>query len=124
MPEAYLFKERRIHPRVSVMVPISYTIVEAPSEIASALEGRRNERHGHTLDVSLGGLFILSEHRLQEGEVLEMRVTIPGLNNILAATTEVVWCNEKGGGVRFLRMKEEDMKILKAYLDRATAREG
>lgn len=124
MPEAYLYKERRIHPRVSVMIPISYSVMEAEKEIASALEERRMERHGHTLDVSLGGLFIMSEHPLKEGEILDIRITIPGLNNILSATTEVVWSNEKGGGVRFLRMKEEEMKTLKAYLDRATARES
>lgn len=124
MPEAYLYKERRVHPRVSVMIPISYSVMEAEKEIASALEERRMERHGHTLDVSLGGLFIMSEHPLKEGEILDIRITIPGLNNILSATTEVVWSNEKGGGVRFLRMKEEEMKTLKAYLDRATARES
>ena|SRR5579883_218425 len=122
MPIAYLQKERRVFPRILVEVPVAYAVMQAESEIQSAKEERRREKHGHTLDVSLGGLFLLSDETLKEGWVLTVSVFIPGAQEKISATAEVVWANETGGGVRFLTMKESDMKTLKAYLDKAGAR--
>jgi len=122
MPEAYLVKERRIYPRISVKVPISYSVVEGERNIQDALEERRKVKNGHTLDLSLGGLCVLSGEPLLEGWVLELEIAILPLDTSLRATAEVVWANETGGGVRFLKMKEEDMKTLKAYLDKASQR--
>lgn len=122
MPKAYLQKERRIAPRIIVRVPVAYAVMQTESEIQSAKEEHRKVRHGHTLDVSLGGLFLASDEPLKESWVLVVSIFIPGAENKLSATAEVVWANETGGGVRFLTMREEDMKTLKAYLDKASAR--
>lgn len=122
MTKAFLQKEKRVFPRILVQVPVAYAVMQAESEIQNAKEERRKEKHGHTLDVSLGGLFLASDEPLKEGWVLIVSIFIPGAEDKLSATAEVVWANETGGGVRFLTMKEEDMKTLKAYLDKASAR--
>ncbi len=124
MPEAFLQNEnqsdKRVDPRFSVRIPIVYRVLDDPEEIVSLLERNKMEKQAHTLNISLGGLFIASAEALKNKSILSLTISIPDLAEKLKAMTEVVWTNERGGGIRFLAMKEEDMNLFKTYLSRFT----
>ena len=116
MPEANMFVEKRIHPRVSVKIPVKYRIIEDQKEIDSVFERRKKEQTTKTMDVSLGGLYIVAESVLNIGSILRLDISVPAKASIISAFAEVVWANETGGGLHFLAMKEEDVESLKNYL--------
>ena len=122
MPEAYLLKERRVYPRISLKIPVVFRVLDDQEEIKSVIELRKKEKHGHTMDVSLGGLCIVTDQPLREGSILSLEITIPDLAKALKAMAEVVWSSESGGGIRFLTMDENDMETLKSYLSKASSK--
>jgi hypothetical protein len=121
MTEAYLLKERRVHPRISVKVPVDFRILVDPEEINNTYDWRKSIKHRNTMDVSLGGIFIVTDQPLKERNLLSLEITIPETKEKLSAMAEVVWTSESGGGIQFLAMKEEDMKTLTAYLAKASS---
>ena len=120
MTESYLLKERRVHPRISVKIPLVFKVLDDQEEIKNIIEKRQKEINPQAMDVSLGGIFIMSDQPLQEGNILNLEITIPGAPEKLKAIVEVVWANETGGGIQFLAMAEPDVETLKAYLDKAS----
>jgi hypothetical protein len=120
MPEAYLLKERRVHPRIAVKIPVVFRVLDDQEEINDVFEWGKKVKHRHALDVSLGGMFIATDQPLREGNILSLEISIPDTLNELKAMAEVVWSSETGGGIRFLTMNEEDTKSLKAYLAKAS----
>ena len=125
MPEGKLFVERRVYPRITVNIPAEYRLIEDPKELETVFEMRKKVVNTKTLDVSLGGMHILSETPLSTGAILRMEITLPDRAGPLTAFAEVVWSNEAGGGLRFLAMKEDDSESLKAYIKKAsTSRHG
>jgi c-di-GMP-binding flagellar brake protein YcgR len=121
-PDAYLLKERRVYPRISVKIPIVFRVLDDKAEIKSILDLRKKEKHGHTMDVSLGGLCVMSEQPVQTGNVLRLDISIPDTSKSLKAMAEVVWANDTGGGIRFLAMDEADIETLKSYLSKAATK--
>jgi hypothetical protein len=122
VPEAYLLKERRVYPRISLKIPVVFRVLDDQEEIKSVIELRKKEKHGHTMDVSLGGLCIVTDQPLREGSILSLEITIPDVPKALKAMAEVVWSSESGGGIRFLTMDENDMETLKSYLSKASSK--
>ena len=120
MPEANMFVEKRIHPRVSVKIPVKYRIIEDQKELETVFERKRNEQTTKTMDVSLGGLYIVASTVLNVGSILRLDIALPGRSSIISAFAEVVWANETGGGLHFLAMKEEDVDFLKGYLSKVS----
>ena len=116
MPEANIFVEKRIHPRVSVKIPVKYRVIEDQKELESVFERKKKEQTTRTVDMSLGGLYIVAEQNLRVGSILRLDISVPGKSSLVSAFAEVVWSNETGGGLHFLAMKEEDVEILKSYL--------
>jgi Tfp pilus assembly protein PilZ len=121
MPEAYLLKERRVHPRLAVEIPIIFRVLDDQEEINNTMEWHNYIKHRHTMDVSLGGMFIAVDQPLREGNILNLEISIPDTPDKLKAMAEVVWSSETGGGIRFLIMSEDDMKSLKTYLDKTAS---
>ena len=119
MPDGFLLNEKRVNPRITVKIPITFRVINDQKDIENFRGLDKKEKNSHTLDISLGGMFILAGQTLKEGNILSLVILIPGAKKKLKAFAEVVWANEMGGGVRFLAMKEDDMKTFKAYLDRA-----
>ncbi len=119
MPDAYLLNEKRVAPRITVKIPITFRVINDRGKIESLRDRDEKGKNSHTLDISLGGMFILAGQTLKGGNILSLVILIPGSKKKLKAFAEVVWTNEMGGGVRFLAMKENDMKSFKAYLDMA-----
>lgn len=122
MPDGYLLKERRVYPRIALKIPVIFRVLDDQEEIKSVIELRKKEKHGHTLDVSLGGLCVVTDQPLQEGSILSLEITIPDVTKTLKAMAEVVWSSETGGGIRFLTMDENDMETLKTYLSKASSK--
>ena len=120
MPEANIFIEKRIHPRVSAKIPVKYRIIEDQKEIETVFERRKKEQSTRTMDVSLGGLYIVAEQALNIGSILRLDISIPTHSGLVSAFAEVIWANETGGGLHFLAMKEDDVESLKAYLQQVS----
>jgi c-di-GMP-binding flagellar brake protein YcgR len=120
MPEANIFIEKRIHPRVSAKIPVKYRVIEDQKEIETVFERRKKEQSTRTMDVSLGGLYIVAEQALNVGSILRLDISIPTHSNLISAFAEVIWANETGGGLHFLAMKEDDVESLKAYLQQVS----
>ena len=116
MPEANMFVEKRVHPRVSVKIPVKYRIIEDQKEIETVFERKKREQTTRTMDVSLGGLYIVADQLLNIGSILRLDISIPEKSSLISAFAEVVWANETGGGLHFLAMKEDDAESLKSYL--------
>ncbi len=121
MPEAFLLKEKRVHPRISLKIPLIYRVVDDQEGIDSLQNRKKKEKLHQTLDISLGGMFILAGQALKDGNILSLEILIPGSSKKLNATAEVVWTNEMGGGIRFLTIGEEDMKSFKSFLSKASS---
>jgi c-di-GMP-binding flagellar brake protein YcgR len=124
MPEAYLFKERRVYPRIDVKLPVSFWVLEDLEEIKSILDRRKREKQRPSLNVSLGGMCLLTGEVLQNGKILSLEISIPDIPTKLKAMADVVWSNESGGGIRFLTMNEDDLDALKTYLEKAASRQS
>jgi len=121
MPEANMFSEKRIHPRVLVKIPVKYRVIEDAVEVKTILEHRKKDHDAQTVDMSLGGLYIVSDQALATGKILRLDISLADNKRPVIAFAEVVWANETGGGLRFLTIKDEDMSSLKAYLDKVSS---
>lgn len=120
MPEANMFVEKRVHPRISVKIPIKYRLIEDQKELETVFERKKKEQTTRTMDVSLGGLYIVAEQLLNIGSILRLDISLPGSTSLISAFAEVVWSNETGGGLHFLAMKEDDVESLKNYLSQVS----
>ncbi len=116
MPDANMFLEKRVHPRISVKIPVKYRVIEDQKEIETVFERKKREQTSQTMDVSLGGLYLVADQVLNVGSILRLDISLPGHSVMISAFAEVVWSNETGGGLHFLAMKEEDVDSLKNYL--------
>ncbi len=112
-----MFLEKRVHPRVSVKIPVKYRVIEDQKEIETVFERKKREQTSQTMDVSLGGLYLVADQVLNVGSILRLDITLPEISHVISAFAEVVWSNETGGGLHFLAMKEEDVDSLKNYLN-------
>ena len=124
MPEAKLFKERRVAPRIKVDIPIQYQRVENKEEIQSVREEQKKSRGDRAIDLSLGGLQIESDQALHTGDVLNIEINLPNLPVSLPAFAEVVWASDNTGGLHFLKMSDEDVQVLKAFFNKAMKTRG
>ncbi len=121
MPEANMFMEKRVYPRVSVKMPVKYRVIEDQKEIDSVFERKKKEQTSRTMDLSLGGLYLVADQTLAVGSILRLDISIPSQSSLISAFAEVVWSNETGGGLHFLAMKEEDVESLKNYINQISS---
>ena len=121
MPEANMFVEKRVHPRVSVKIPVKFRVIEDQKELETVFERRKKEQTTRTMDMSLGGLYIVADSVLNIGSILRLDISLPERTSLISAFAEVVWSNETGAGLHFLAMKEDDVENLKNYLSKASS---
>ena len=122
MPEANKFIEKRVYPRVAVNIPVKYRIVEDPTNIKTVLERKYGEENSHTMNVSLGGLYVVADHVLDQDSILRMEITLPEISNMITVYAEVEWSNDTGWGLHFEAIREDDLDALKNYLSQRTHR--
>lgn len=116
MPDIKTFVEKRVHPRIPLRVPVKHRVIEGQNEIKTIFERKNNEKTGHTLNMSLGGLCLKADQSLNVGSMLRLEIILPEISRLIAAFGEVVWSNGTGGGLHFAAMREEDVDSLKRYL--------
>jgi hypothetical protein len=116
MTEGNMFLEKRAHPRVTAQIPVKYRLIEDQKEIESVFNRDNRNKTAHTLDVSLGGLYLSANVAVTAGSILRLDITVPDRLAAIAAFAEVAWSNESGLGLHFLAIRDDDLEVLKAYL--------
>lgn len=116
MPEAKLFMEKRRHARIPVQIPIRYRLLEDKKEIKHIYGLGKTEKVAKTVDTSLGGMYIVADQALNVEGILSLKIALPERTEVISAFAEVVWSNEKGAGLRFLAIKEQDINALAEHL--------
>lgn len=121
MPEANIYLNKRAFPRVPVHIPVTFLVMKEHKEIKDIRELIEKTKKAETLDASLGGMMLAGNQALNKGDVLTIKFSIPSQTASLSAFAEVVWIKAEGVGLRFLSMREEDVKTLEVYLQSFSA---
>lgn len=116
MSGAGIFGEKRVHPRVSVRVPIKCRLMEDSMFIGSITERRKMEIRSQSMDMSLGGIRMTVDQNLEVGSVMSVQFSLDRDSSLFSAFAEVVWSDPEKCGVRFLAFKEQEMEAFKAAL--------
>ena len=101
----------RKHPRIS------------PTLIEAELESDQGALSGYLTNLSLGGAFFQGDALPEEDSTLELRFELSGIGS-LAAEVHVAWSRpesgtgERGVGLEFASMTEDDRARLESYLSR------
>lgn len=92
------FHDRRINERSRLIVEIYFAGADATG-IA------------HTRDISLGGLYMNTQHKLTENDLIKIRIPFQSGQVIIDA--QVAYSNPGHGvGIRFVHLTEEDRALL------------
>ncbi len=107
--------ERRRFARVEARLQVQFVFADGFFEL-------------QTEDVSLGGLFIATDHLLAVGERIRLVLHVPGERPAVKAVAEVARVVERDGvgspaglGVRFVDLAEDDRQAIQAYLGQQVA---
>ena len=76
---------------------------------------------GTVLNCSLSGLFLRTNEKVSDGDLLDIRIFLPGIADPVTATSRVIWTdwNEKntpGFGIHFLSLTDDQAQILRVFL--------
>jgi hypothetical protein len=66
----------------------------------------------------------VADQALKLDSLLSLKITLPARTEVISAFAEVVWSNEKGAGLRFLAIKEQDINALAEHLKTAFFEDG
>lgn len=121
MPTGHMFLEKRAEPRVPIKIPVKYLVLEDQNEINGAIESGKKGKTAHTIDLSVKGMFIVSQQPLSKGNILRIDFSLNHSATFLRVFAQVVWANDTGGGLKFLSMQDEDIQFLRDYLDKAVS---
>lgn len=88
--------------------------LETSVHISSSI---RPEFVANSLNISEGGMAIISSVRPSVGERLDLTLTLPGADNILRMSTEVCWTNDTGRvGLEFIQVSAAALTRLQSWL--------
>jgi len=104
-------QERRTDPRAPVEVEVHY---RSAQEFLSA----------YTLNVSGGGVYIMTKEPLPLNQVVHLRFTLPGVARVFNLQGLVVWTNPfpsrssfpSGMGIRFMNLDPEGKKLIAGFV--------
>lgn len=97
MPGTNTFVEKRAHPRFKFKIPVKYRVIEGQKETNAEPERKINYQTSQTMDVSLGGFYMITNQAPSIGSILRVEITLPGISGEISAFAEVVWTNKNGG---------------------------
>jgi len=102
--ESTICREKRRYQRVPIRCLIN-------------LRSSNRSVHGHTLDLSLGGMLVQMEQPLPEGEVVEIELNLPIVGPPIHPCGRVVRVHEEGClGIEFTKVNERDADRLQETL--------
>ena len=96
-----------------------------PKTLAVTYKDEQSFVRAYASDISEGGLFIRTENPLKQGEKFLLNLQLPGLSEQVKIECEAAWtrkpkvitdANPPGMGVKFLEMSENDLEIIKPYI--------
>lgn len=116
MAEANISFNKRAYPRVPAHIPVSFLVMKEHKELKDIRQLIEQTKTVQSIDASLGGMKLETGEGLAQGDILTLKLSIPTKAAPVSAFAEVAWVNAGGVGVRFLTMKEDDLKALELYL--------
>jgi len=98
--------------RKHVRVPIT-------AKVSKISEGEK--KFYFTKDLSIGGVYLLTEEDIPIGTILNLEISVQGLKQLLILKGKVVRVEKKEGktngvGIQFIDIADEDMENLKTIL--------
>ena len=101
--------ERRENPRHELTVEVTF-------------ESQHNFYTGISQDLSVGGLFVVTDILCPVGECIRVRFTLPGTTEVMDAITEVRWVRsadvtggKRGMGLQFLQLSATTKRAVKEF---------
>jgi hypothetical protein len=101
--------DQRISPRISV--DLDAEIIKSGERLS-----------GSVLNCSLSGIFLRTTEKLEDSEVVEVRILLPGQSEPIVTRSRVIWTdwNERkempGFGMHFLSLTDEQALLLRKFL--------
>jgi Tfp pilus assembly protein PilZ len=115
MENASLSFDKRKHPRIQVIIPVQYKVINQTDEAVTALEQKKVQMVGRSKDFSAQGLFLVSDRVLEKGDILKVEVVLPNEHKPMRTFSEVVWLSDEGlpegkhgAGICFMALRDED----------------
>lgn len=131
MKKGSLAFDKRKHPRVQLEIPVKYKLVNRSEQVIYLLEHKKDELTGASRDLSAQGLFLISDQRLSQGDILKLEVALPDGEAPVKAFSEVVWSSdsglasgEHGSGLNFMALRDEDQLRMTRFIARTLADEA
>ena len=81
-----------------------------------------NVSRGTVLNCSLHGLFLRTGEKLKDGDVIAIRIFLPGIESPIETTSRVIWTdwNERkevpGFGMNFISLTDDQALLLRTFL--------
>lgn len=105
--------EKRAHPRAPVQFSVEYTQAGTTA-------------HGTCVNLSVGGMFIVTEDLPMAETEIVLEFTLPGLSRPLSVRAQALWVSEEqrvpgaisGMGVRFLDLERSDAVVIGEFVNR------
>lgn len=116
MTDQKKFEEKRAHERVPLKLPVRYRVLDEKDPPRNPAELAKSENQSQTLDTSLGGLCVAQDGRLSAGHILNLKLLLPGRNEMITAFADVVWATQSLAGLKFLAVREKDLELLSHQL--------
>ncbi len=116
-----MYLEKRKENRVLLSLPVrfkTFNLERLPEEV----KDDQLDQKAQIQDLSLGGLQVLSAVRLNEGDVLELEMDIPG-KKTARSVAKVMWSREvpPGGswycGIHFIPVNDEDLSDVRDFFE-------
>lgn len=107
---------KRAHSRVPVEVLVNYRLMQGEKVLGVPFEKQTTEKTSKTINVSLGGMLISADQHLKVKDYLRLDISLPNRADPFTVFAEVAWADEKGVGLRFVAVQEEDRESLETYL--------
>lgn len=110
-----IIEERRRFIRLEVPIELKYIVEDDPSQ---------KRRRVATKDLSCDGLRFTSEHKINEGSMIDLNLTVPGANNPVHIKGKAIWSKKISGeddapfeaGIEFVQIEEDNKNTFLKYL--------
>lgn len=124
MENASLSFDKRKYPRVKIEIPVKYKVINQTAEALAVMEQKKTSLTAKSRDLSEKGLYLVSDSRLDKGDILKLEVFLPEEKHPVRAFSEVVWTansalqgNRHGAGIYFMALRDEDAERMKKFVD-------
>jgi len=109
--------EKRNNNRLVLSVPMSFKVFQLEN-LEKDVQDKTLALKGEVQDMTQEGLLVISPSPFKSGDILELKMDIPGAGAV-QTMAKVVWCKPEAGeyrsGVQFIPVREGDLRKLHEY---------